>query len=127
MATSAVAGFGLHLEEVGRLGEAASVIVEQVQIPLKNLPFALEGFRIVQISDIHIDAYRQIEVVQEAMALVNSLQPDIIVLTGDYVSRKAEAISELAPMVASLNATMVYLRFWVITIFGQIPFLFETV
>jgi len=103
MATYAVAGFALH-QEVGRLGEAASVTVEQVQIPLKDLPFALEGFRIVQISDIHIDSYRQIEVVQEAIALVNSLQPDIIVLAGDYVSRKAEAISELAPMVASLNA-----------------------
>jgi predicted MPP superfamily phosphohydrolase len=103
MATYTVAGFGLHQED-DRPMEAASVIVEQVQIPLKNLPSALEGFRTVQLSDIHIDSYRQIEVVQEAMTLVNSLQPDVIVLTGDYVSRKAEAISELAPMVASLNA-----------------------
>jgi predicted MPP superfamily phosphohydrolase len=48
--------------------------------------------------------YTQLDFIKEAVAVANALQPDLIVLTGDYVSRKAEAIFELAPVLASLNA-----------------------
>ncbi len=101
-ATYAVAGVGLY--QYGKHLEAEWLTVERVQIPLKNLKPALEGFKIVQMSDIHLHPHTQIGFVKEAVALANSLEPDIIVLTGDYVTDKADSIFELAPVLASLNA-----------------------
>jgi uncharacterized protein len=102
MATCAVAGTGLY--DYGTQVEPEQVVVERLQIPIEGLDSALEGLRIVQISDIHIDAYTHLETVQKATSLVNSLKPDLIVLTGDYVTENAEAIFELQPYGAALNA-----------------------
>jgi predicted MPP superfamily phosphohydrolase len=98
----AVGGAGLY--QYGKHIEAGWLVVEQVRIPIKQLKPALEGFKIVQISDIHIDSFTEIDIVETAVATINSLNPDLIVLTGDYVTRSAEAIFELAPAAASLNA-----------------------
>jgi len=88
----------------GKHVEPKRSVVEQVPVPLKNLKSALEGFKIVQLSDIHIDSFVETEVVQEAAAIADSLKPDLIVLTGDYVTGQAEAIRDLSPILASLNA-----------------------
>ena len=84
--------------------EPHRLVVEPVQVPIAKLKPALEGFRLVQLSDIHLHPYTQIALVQEAVTVVNTLQPDLIVLTGDYVLQGAESIFELAPVLASLNA-----------------------
>jgi predicted MPP superfamily phosphohydrolase len=101
-AAYAVGGVGLY--QYGTRVEPEWLVVEQVQVPLKNLPPALEGFKIVQLSDIHIDSYTQLEIVQEAVTTANNLKPDLIVLTGDYVQREAGAIADLTPTLAGLNA-----------------------
>lgn len=88
--------------------------VEQVQIPLKKLKPALEGFKIVQMSDIHLHPYTQLEFVQKAVARANELQPDLVVLTGDYVLEGAASIFELAPALAGLNA-----KYGIFTILGN--------
>ncbi|MCB0155118.1 MAG: metallophosphoesterase, partial [Anaerolineae bacterium] len=77
--------------------------VESVQIPLKNLPSALEGFKIAQLSDLHLRPFTTLEFLQKAIDRTNQLQADLVVLTGDFVSREAEAIFELAPVLAGLN------------------------
>ncbi len=84
--------------------EPERLVVERVQVPLKNLKSALTGFRIVQLSDLHLHPFTQLELVQEAVDTANNLQPDLIVLTGDYVLQGAESIFELAPVLGSLNA-----------------------
>jgi len=77
--------------------ENESPIVERVQIPIPGLPSSLEGFRIVQISDIHYYPFTTIE-------LSNQLKPDLVVLTGDFVWHEVEAIFDLTPSLAQLNA-----------------------
>src|SRR5687768_16842161 len=77
--------------------------IEQVQIPIKKLPSALEGLKIVQMSDIHLHPYIQLDFVQEAVRLAQSLKPDIVALTGDYVLESQDSIFELAPALAQLN------------------------
>lgn len=94
--------------------EADRLDVEQVQLPIANLHPALEGFTIAQISDIHLEPFTKIELVQRAVALTNSLNPDLIVLTGDYVWKKEEAVFDLTPVLAQLNA-----RHGVISIAGN--------
>ena len=97
-----------------RYNKAEALTVEHVQIPIKNLKSGVEGLKIVQLSDIHLHPHTKIEFVQKAIALANSLQPDLVVLTGDYVSRKADSIFELAPVLAGLNA-----KYGVFTILGN--------
>ena len=96
--TSAVVFLGVN-DEKGEL------VVKRITIPVENLHPALEGFKIVQLTDIHIYPITPIEVAAEAVAIANSLKPDLAVLTGDYVWRDGEAIFELAPVLAGLNAS----------------------
>lgn len=100
--TYAITGTGLH--QYGKNVEAEWLSVETVQIPLSNLKPALEGLKIVHMSDIHLYPFTQIEFIREAIALANSLQPDLIALTGDYITDELDAIFELAPALGSLDA-----------------------
>jgi predicted MPP superfamily phosphohydrolase len=84
--------------------ESGDPVIDRISIPIKNLPAALEGFTIAQLSDIHLYPLTQLETVQRAVDLANSLSPGVTVLTGDYVWRSAEAIFDLAPVLAKLNA-----------------------
>jgi predicted MPP superfamily phosphohydrolase len=89
----------LHLQD-----ESRQLVVERVQIPIRNLSPALEGFTIVQLSDIHLEPYTKADLIRQAVEIANSLQPGLVVLTGDYVWRKLEAIFDLTPILARLNA-----------------------
>ncbi len=109
---AAAGGIGSY--EYGAHLEAKWLDVEQVQIPLKNLKPALEGLKIVQLSDLHLYPYTQIEHIQKAVQSANALQPDLVVLTGDYVLASADSIFELAPALAALDA-----RYGVFTILGN--------
>jgi uncharacterized protein len=84
--------------------EYENPVVERVQIPIRNLPSALESLRIVQISDIHLYPLTTIELVDQAVQMANELNPDLIVLTGDYVWHEVEVIFDLMPSLARLNA-----------------------
>jgi hypothetical protein len=59
--------------------------VKSVPIKIDHLPPELEGFRIVQITDIHVSPTFRRASVEEIVALVNTLDADIVVLTGDLV------------------------------------------
>jgi len=84
--------------------ESEMVTVEQVTLPIPNLHPALEGFTIAQLSDIHLIPYTKPTFVAEVVAATNGLNPDVTVLTGDYVWHEVEAMFELAPIIANLNA-----------------------
>lgn len=60
-------------------------LIEQT-IRVRRLPEAFHGLRIAQISDIHYDEYTEPYFVRETVRRINALNPDIVVLTGDFVS-----------------------------------------
>jgi len=62
--------------------------LETVERPIRlaNLPPAFHGFRIAQLSDIHIGPFMPEEQIRKFAAIANALKPDLIVLTGDYVT-----------------------------------------
>jgi predicted MPP superfamily phosphohydrolase len=94
--------------------QAEQLVVERVQIPIKNLKPALEGLRIVQLGDLHLYPFTDIGQVRRAIETANTLAPDLIVLMGDYVTRQAEAVFELVPLLSTLNA-----KYGVFTIIGN--------
>jgi predicted MPP superfamily phosphohydrolase len=70
----------------GFLVEPRAYAVERVQIELPRLPEVFHGFKIVQISDIHFGPYMHTAGVEEAVRMAKTFQPDLVVLTGDFVS-----------------------------------------
>jgi len=62
-------------------------VIEYVDIRMPRLPQAFDGFRIVQLSDLHYDPFLDGSIIQSATAKTNELKPDLVVLTGDYVTR----------------------------------------
>ncbi|HYM78874.1 MAG TPA: metallophosphoesterase [Candidatus Dormibacteraeota bacterium] len=55
-------------------------------IALQRWPTRLEGFTIALLSDFHYDSYFSVHPIRRAVAIVNQLHPDLIALTGDFVS-----------------------------------------
>jgi uncharacterized protein len=58
--------------------------ITETAIHLGRLPAALDGLKIVHLTDIHLSLYTPIEEVQRVVDLANSQDPDLVALTGDY-------------------------------------------
>ena len=67
--------------------EANAWTVNRVELKLRDLPSAFEGFTIAQITDIHIDSYSTPVDVSRFVDRVNSFKPDLTVVTGDFIFR----------------------------------------
>lgn len=78
--------------------------LEQTEVPIQGLDGALEGFTIVQLSDIHYLPFTQIDLIEQAVAKALSRKPDLIVLTGDYVTHEADTIFGVVQALGRLNA-----------------------
>ena len=100
-----LAGAGLALLlAYGFLVEPRRLRVEQLHIELKGLPPALDGLRLVHLTDFHIGRSRfRDRMALRATAIANSLEPDLIVLTGDLVTRH-DCAPRLLPILATLRA-----------------------
>ncbi|MBP7692404.1 MAG: metallophosphoesterase [Anaerolineales bacterium] len=103
-ATYTVAGVSGYV--YGTEVEASWLEIKRLTLPIRNLPPAAEGLRLVQLSDFHLRPYTPIAHLRAAVALANQLRPDVTVLTGDYVTNDAADILELAPVLGQLNARL---------------------
>lgn len=79
-----LAGIGLSLDGFGR--EPKEPVTEKVEIRLKRLPEAFDGFRIAQLTDIHFGPYMNQPLLEKSVRLAQAFQPDLVTLTGDFVS-----------------------------------------
>jgi uncharacterized protein len=80
--------------------------VERVDVPIANLPPALDGLRIAQLSDIHIGDYMPPAEIARAVAMANELQPDISFVTGDFVSGEGDPLGACIGELAKLRAPL---------------------
>lgn len=76
------AGLALYSGEI----ERHWAVVHRRTITLAHLPEAFENTRIVQISDIHLDAWTEPFFLRRVVRTINRMKPDLVVLTGDFVS-----------------------------------------
>jgi predicted MPP superfamily phosphohydrolase len=81
-AAGAAGGLALYSGEFAR--HEISILTRT--IALANLPEAFHNYRIAQISDIHFDEYTEPSFVRRVVARVNTLAPDLVLLTGDFIS-----------------------------------------
>jgi len=84
---------------------SGSLRVEQVKVAIANLPSGLQGTKIVQLSDLHYDGWRLSEkMLAQAIEATNRAEPDVIVLTGDYVTDDPAPINRLVKRLKYLQS-----------------------
>lgn len=71
--------------------------VEKLTVAIAGLPASLQGTRVVQLSDFHYDGLRlSEEILEQAIIASNEAEPDLVFLTGDYVTDDPAPIRKLA-------------------------------
>jgi hypothetical protein len=74
-------------------------VVKKIDVPLNALPAGFHGFKIAQISDLHIGPTIGRRHVQNVVDVVNGLQPDLVALTGDFADGSVHDLTdEIAPL-----------------------------
>ncbi|NLE45650.1 MAG: metallophosphoesterase [Chloroflexi bacterium] len=103
----------LVLSAAGGVGYMSAVeprrlVLERVDVRVETLPSRLGGFRIVQLSDIHCGPDVRAQDIARAVSMSIDLEPDLVVLTGDYVYQSASyadaCAGELAPLARATQA-----------------------
>lgn len=85
----------------GALSGRFDTEINPVEIALEGLPDGFDGFRIVQISDLHVGSYGgDTSYIESLVDTINSLGADAVVFTGDLVNRRS---AELPPYMAALS------------------------
>ena len=79
--------------------------VEKIAIAIKNLPPSLSGTTIVQLSDLHYDGIRlNPETLHQAISFSNQFEPDLVFITGDFVTDNPRPIHNLAAQLKNLKS-----------------------
>jgi predicted MPP superfamily phosphohydrolase len=107
----AAAGVALYAGEVAR----HEIDIVQTTIRIADLPSAFHGFRIVQISDIHLDEFTEPFFLEHVVHRINDLAPDLVLVTGDFVTRGSltfidsrHAAYRCAEILSTLKTPQVY-------------------
>jgi predicted MPP superfamily phosphohydrolase len=91
----------------GFVAERLHFQIREVEIPISNLPPALDGLRITQLSDIHVGSYMPVAQVRRAVGMANELHGDLTVVTGDFLTGRTDpleaCIAELSQLRAGLG------------------------
>ncbi|HEX7159256.1 MAG TPA: metallophosphoesterase [Edaphobacter sp.] len=105
------AGMVLYSGEIAR---HEMEIVDRT-IHIDNLPAGLNGFRMVLLSDIHLDEYTEPFFLDRIVKRINALKPDLVLLNGDYVTHGSlsflfskHAPYRCAEILSTLTAPQVY-------------------
>ncbi|HEX9306603.1 MAG TPA: metallophosphoesterase [Anaeromyxobacter sp.] len=80
---------------------------EHVTFRVPGLDPAHDGLRVAQLSDIHVGPRTSPEVIRGAIEEANAFAPDLVVLTGDYVSRRRSEIAGMREQLGGLAAPTV--------------------
>ena len=79
--------------------------VKETTIESKDVPQGFDGYRIVQLSDMHVGSWNgDTRAMEKAVSIINDLQPDLIVFTGDLVNNLASELDNFIPVFSKLKA-----------------------
>ncbi len=86
--------------------EAHRFELTRFPIHLSKLPQAFHGLKLAQLSDIHHSPFLCEAEIEQAVSFTNALQPDLIALTGDYISHSPDYIAGAARALGALRAPL---------------------
>ena len=99
-----VIGMAVFATLVGYINARRVARVVNVDVPIANLPPALHGFSIAQITDIHVGPTIRRNYVERIVAAVNRLEADVIAITGDLVDGSVRELAAHVQPLAHLRA-----------------------
>jgi hypothetical protein len=88
----------------GLLYERTEIETTHQPIKLPRLPKAFEGFRIAQISDIHVGPFMTADDIRKYVTMLNQLKPDLVALTGDFITWEASPQRAVVEALSALKA-----------------------
>lgn len=78
--------------------------VKNIKLNLANLPKSFHGYKIVQISDLHVGSFVSKEPLEEAVRIINEQNADIILFTGDLVNNRSDELNIHKAALSKLKA-----------------------
>ncbi|WP_457069382.1 metallophosphoesterase [Hymenobacter sp. UYAg731] len=78
--------------------------VRRVTLRYPNLPPAFDGFKVLQISDLHTGSFNSTEPLERAVAMINQQGADLILMTGDLVNNRATEVEPHIPALAGIRS-----------------------
>ena len=80
--------------------------VRRLTLRFPNLPPAFDGFKVLQISDLHTGSFNSVEPLQRAVAIINQQGADLILMTGDLVNNRATEVEPHIPALAGIKSAL---------------------
>lgn len=78
--------------------------IKEIKLAYKSLPSSLKGFKVVQLSDVHLGIISRESWLEKVVEKINSLEPDLIVITGDLIDRDINGMGKLPKILKRLNS-----------------------
>ena len=100
----AVAVLALLASAIGFLNARRLPRVREVDVPIDGLPTALQGFTIVQVSDLHVGLTIRTRFVTAVVERVNALRGDLVAITGDSIDGQVHELREHTALLGGLRA-----------------------
>ena len=88
----------------GMIKGAYDFRVRRRSINIADLPESFEGFKILQISDIHTGSFVSTNPIKEAVSLINRQDADLVLFTGDLVNDRAEEAVHFVPELKKIRS-----------------------
>jgi len=101
-----IAGGGLFTSLIYGFSNKYDYRIKKVKLKFPNLPAAFRGMKIVQLSDIHSGSFADKQAVWKGVEKVLSLNPDLILFTGDLVNDRAVEMEEYKDVFSRLKAPL---------------------
>jgi predicted MPP superfamily phosphohydrolase len=104
LAAGAVTALSGSLAAVAIRAARGPIAVKRVEVALARLPRARDGFRIVQLTDVHVGSTIGRPFVEDVVRRANALSPDVVAITGDLVDGSVADLGAAVAPLASLRA-----------------------
>lgn len=104
MALLAAASMPFGISAYGAVAAITRKAIERVVVPVSDLPAQLDGLTIVHMSDIHSGMFMSEEQMNGYIKLANTLTPDVVALTGDFVATSNEQVAPFIRAISRLRA-----------------------
>ena len=78
--------------------------INSIEVPVQNLPVSFDNYKIVHISDLHFGSLYSTKRFNKIVDSINSLEPDMLCITGDFVIHNAEEAIPFMPVLKRLKA-----------------------
>jgi uncharacterized protein len=91
-----------HLRTLRRMGSEFELTERTICLDI--LPEAFAGFRIVHLTDIHYGVFLPEDMLRQVVHMVNELEPDLVALTGDFITYSRAYIEPVAEILGAIES-----------------------